>query len=255
MRRLRLGRLAKRFGIAAPRVAVRTQLSWYWRWIGVILAGTCAILVAGWLYDAGRRYAGDDRGEIERELARAKSEADSAQQDLVRLRSAVDAADSKLAIERAAQQKLAEQVRSLEKDKARLREELAVFESMLASSTREGQSVAIQRFKVEPDVAPGEYRYRFLLFAPARRTDRSFQGRFELVLRLNEAGRGAMMVLPEKGNEKAASAAAFQLAFRHFRRVEGSFRVQAEAKLENIQLRIYEAGSDQVRATETISPR
>lgn len=249
MSRLRLSRLVKRFGIAAPRVAVRTQLSWYWRWLGMCVAGAAAIVIAQWLYDAGRRYAGYDRGEIEQELVRVKGEADVARNDLERLRATVDAADSKLAIERTAQQKLAEQVRGLERENASLREELAIFESMLASGAREGQLLAIQRFKVEADGAPGEYRFRLMLFAPGKRTERNFQGRLELLVKLDEAGRSAMMIMPEKGNS-----AAFQLAFKQFRRIEGSFKVSPNSTVESVQVRVYEAGSDQVKATQTVSP-
>lgn len=249
MSRLRFSRLAKRFGIAAPRVAVRTQLSWYWRWIGIFVAGALALVVAQWVYDAGRRYAGYDRGEIEQDLVRVKASAESARSELERLRGAVDAADSKLAIEHTAQLKLAEQVRGLEKQNAGLREELAIFESMLTSAARDARGLAIQRFMVERDVAPGEYRFRLMLFAPSRRAERGFEGRLELLVRLGEGGRSAIMVMPGKGNS-----AAYQLSFRQFRRIEGSFKISPSATLESVQARVYEAGSDQVKATQTVSP-
>jgi len=61
------------------------------------------------------------------------------------------------------QQKLAQQIRTLEQENARVREELATFESMLSSEARTANALSIYRFKVEPDVLPGEYRYRLLL--------------------------------------------------------------------------------------------
>jgi len=45
------------------------------------------------------------------------------------------------------------------------------------------------------------------------------------------------------------------LAFKYFRRVEGSFRVNPKARLENVQVRIYEAGGKQPAATQTVSPQ
>jgi hypothetical protein len=43
------------------------------------------------------------------------------------------------------------------------------------------------------------------------------------------------------------------LAFKYFRRVEGSFRVNPKARVESVQVRVYEAGSNQPRATHTVT--
>ena len=133
-----------------------------------------------------------------------------------------------------------------------LREELAIFESMLSAESRAANPLSINRFKVVPDVLPGEYRYRLLLLlAPGNRRDRDFQGRLELVVSLTEGGKNAMMTFPEPGDP---SAAAFRLSFRHFHRVEGIFRVDPKAKVESVQVRVYEGGSDQIKAAQTASP-
>ena len=62
----RLLKLRRRFGIAAPRVAVRSEVAWYLRWVGLILVLACSAALAAWMYDAGRRFAGFDRSEVER---------------------------------------------------------------------------------------------------------------------------------------------------------------------------------------------
>ena len=59
-----------------------------------------------------------------------------------------------------------------------------------------------------------------------------------------------MMSFPEQAD---AGAAAFQLAFKYFRRVEGTFRVSPKAKVESVQVRVYEDGSGQPRATHSVS--
>jgi len=71
-----------------------------------------------------------------------------------------------------AQPALSQQIRALEQDNARAREELATFESMLSSEARSGNTLSIYRFKVEPDVLPGEYRYHLLLVTPRARRER-----------------------------------------------------------------------------------
>ncbi len=239
-----------RFGIAAPRVAVHSPVPWYLRWLGIALLLGISAASAAWIYDAGRRFAGFDRNEIESELTRVRSQLADAQGELDKLRAVANASDSRLAIERTAQQKLAQQIRTLEQDNARLREELGTLDNMLSSDARAGTSLSIYRFKVEPDVLPGEYRYHLLLVTPRARNEREFNGRLELVVNLTEDGHSAMMTFPEVGD---SGAGAFRLAFKYFRRVEGTFRVNPKAKVENVQARIYETGSNQPRATSAVS--
>jgi hypothetical protein len=242
--------LRQRFGIAAPRVEIQTQIPWYWRWAGIAVLLGIAAAAAAWIYDAGRRYAGFDRSEVLQELQAVKSELEAAQAELARLRAIANAADSRISIERTAQQKLAQQVRVLEQENARVREELAMLEQMLVSEERLTQTLAIYRFKVEPDVLPGEYRYRLLLLTPTDRKGRDFNGRMELVVSLQEGGHSAMMSFPEPGD---AAAASFRLSFKYFRRVEGTFRVNPKAKVESVQVRVYETGHSQPRATHSVS--
>ncbi|HYN64071.1 MAG TPA: DUF6776 family protein [Candidatus Limnocylindrales bacterium] len=243
-------KLRRRFGIAAPRVAVHSHISWYWRWIGIAVLLGISAASAAWIYDAGRRYAGFESGEAHQELAKVRGELSSARAELERLRAITNAADSRLSIERTAQQKLALQIRALEQENARVREELATFEGMLSSEARNVASLSIYRFRVEPDVLPGEFRYRLLLLTPSTRRDRDFTGRLELVVSLQEGGQSAMMSFPEPAD---AGASAFRLAFKYFRRVEGTFRVNPKAKVESVQVRVYETGTNQPRATHTVS--
>lgn len=243
-------KLRRRLGIAAPRVEIHSQIPWYWRWAGIAVLLGISAASAAWIYDAGRRFAGFDRSEVQQELLRVRGELEDANAELARLRSIANAAGSRLAIERTAQQKLAQQIRALEQENAKVREELATFESMLSSDARGANMLSIYRFKVEPDVLPGEYRYHLLLVGPSSRRERDFAGRLELVVNLQEGGQNVMMSFPEKAD---AGAAAFRLAFKYFRRVEGTFRVSPKAKVESVQVRVYESGSSEPRATHAVA--
>jgi len=246
----RFAKLRQRFGIAAPHVAIHSQIPWYWRWVGFAVMLGISAASAAWIYDAGRRFAGFDRSEVQEELGRTQKSLDATRAELERLTVIANAADSRLSIERTAQQKLAQQIRTLEQDNARLKEELATFESMLSSEARNANSITVYRFKVEPDVLPGEYRYRLLLMTPSTRREREFHGRLELVVSLTEGGQSAMMSFPEPAD---AGAAAFKLGFKYFQRVEGTFRVSPKAKVESVQVRVYEAGATQPRATHSVT--
>ena len=104
--------------------------------------------------------------------------------------------------------------------------------------------------QVEPDVLPGEYRYHLLLLTPTTRREREFHGRLELVVSLTDGDQSAMMSFPEPAD---AGASEFKLAFKYFRRVQGTFRVNPKARVESVQVRVYENGSNQPRATHTVT--
>jgi hypothetical protein len=244
-----LWKVRQRFGITAPHVAVRPQMPWYMRWLGIALLAVLCSAAALWVFDAGLRFAGYDLRESSRERSDLKRELDAARAELERLRVIANASDSKLSIERTAQQNLAQQVRAMEAENAKLREETAIFESMLSGDARSGNPLSIRRFKVEPQPS-GEYRYRLLVLASGvRRGD--FRGQYDLQVRLTREGRNVMMTLPESSGSAASG---FGLEFRHFQRVEGTFRIPPGARVDSVQVRIFDAGSTQVRATETAQP-
>ncbi len=246
----RFWKFRQRFGIAAPKVAVRTHVPWYLRWLLLAVLFAFSAALAAWMYDAGRRFAGFDRSEIEEELAKARKELAAVRTELDGLRASANAAGSKFSIERTAQLKLAQQIRTLEQDNARVREELALFESMLSSESAGAAPLAILRFKVEAEAVPGEYRYRLLLRAPAARRGKDFHGRVELMVNLTESGRSAMITVPESGDIDASK---FRLSFKHFQRAEGTFRVSPKAKVGSVQVRIYENGSGSALATQSVN--
>jgi len=247
----RLAKLRQRFGIAAPKVSVRTHVPWYVRWLGLAVLLAFSAALAAWMYDAGRRFAGFDRSEVVEELANVRAESAKIHSELERLQALANAADSKVSIERTAQQKLAQQINGLEQENARLREELALFESMLSADNANSAPLSVLRFKVEPDVLPGEFRYRVLLLASGSRRGRDFQGRLELVVSLTEDARSAMITVPGPGEPDAA---AFRLSFKHFQRLDGIFRVNPKAKVGSVQLRVYESGVNEPRVTQNVAP-
>src|SRR2546422_7076610 len=107
----RVWKLRQRFGIAAPRFTIQSQIPWYWRWIGIAVLLGISAASAAWIYDAGRRFAGFDRSEVQEELRATRSALEDARAELDRLRAITNAADNRLAIERTAQQKRSEERR------------------------------------------------------------------------------------------------------------------------------------------------
>jgi len=239
-----LKQFRRRFGISAPRMMVQTHVAWYWRTLGLVVVLSCSFALAAWIYDAGRRFAGFDSSEAEQELSQLRERAGRLTTEVAALRASVNASESKLQIERTAQIQLGRQVKALEDENSRLKEDLAFFENLIPSEQRDN-SLLINRFRVDPGALPGEFRYRLLLLQGGRR-DKPFQGNLQLLVTLQEGDKNVIITLPEEGQAQA-----YKISFKYFQRVEGTFRVAQDARVKMVRVRIFESGSAQVRATQS----
>jgi hypothetical protein len=237
-------RFRRRFGISAPRMAVRTQIAWYWRWLAMAAFAGVSLAIAAWIYDAGRRFAGFDRSELEQERDRLRGAVEKLDNENLRLSNIVSAGDARVKIEQAAQAQLASQVKVLDEENRRLKEDLAFFENLSPTADK----LTIDRFSVRPDILPGEYRYRLLVVMGGKR-DRLFQGSLQLVLNVQLPGRNGMIVLPDTAQPESSD---FKLSFKYFQRVEGTFRLPDQARLRAVQARVFENGASQARATQNL---
>jgi hypothetical protein len=235
------------FGISAPRMTVQTHVAWYWRWLGMLVFLSLALALGAWMYDAGRRFAGFDRSELQNEVTRLRESMSRLESEAARLRAIANASESRLKIEQTAQSQLASQVKTLEDENNSLKEDLAFFENVVPPERR-GEKVSIQRFKVERDVLPGEFRFRLLVLQGGK-LDREFHGSLQLVVEMQQDGRDATMVIPDSSDASAT----YKLNFKYFRRIEGTFRVPAGAKVRTIQARILENGSGEARASQNVN--
>jgi cell shape-determining protein MreC len=121
-----LRRLRGRFGIAAPQVAIRTHVPWYLRAVSVVVVVALLLGLAIWVFDAGRRIAGFDQGE----LSTLQTANAALEEEVARLRSLLAASENNLQIELAAQKQLSEKHSVLIEESAKLKEELAVLERL-----------------------------------------------------------------------------------------------------------------------------
>jgi hypothetical protein len=238
-------RIRQRFGISAPRMTVRTHVAWYWRWLLFFILLSLSLTLAAWMYDAGRRFAGFDRGEIEQEVSRLRSEMQKMQEETSKLRALADAGESRVRIERETQAQMARQVRQLEEQNGRLKEDLAFFENLIPAEKGEGK-VSINRFTVEPDALAGEYRYRLLVLQGGRR-DKEQQSAIQFLVEMQLDGKAAMIPVP---GEKPGSDPAYRFNFKYFHRAEGTFKVSPAATVKSVQVRVFDTVSGQLRATQ-----
>ena len=236
--------LRRRWGISAPKMTVRTHIAWYWRAVGLVAVMSVSLTLALWMYDAGRRFAGFDATAVSEELAGLHGRIVQLEDEAKGLRSVVASSESRVQIEKTAQQQLVKQLKAVESENARLREDLAFFENLAAGRVED--KLAVTRFKVESNAVPGEYRYRLLVTQGGK--DREFHGRLQLIVSMQQGGRDLTLMIPE---ERAQENAAFRVSFRRFFSTEGTFKVDPAATVRSVQVRVFEQGIGQPRATQS----
>ena len=138
MRRLLRRLRSHRFGISAPRLTVRPHVAWYWRALGLVAMASVSVAAGMWIYDEGRRFAGYDASQITLELDALRERSARLDQETAKLRTIASISESSLQIERTALEKLSQQVKLLEAENSRLREDLAFFDSLLGEGAYRG---------------------------------------------------------------------------------------------------------------------
>src|SRR5262249_19720243 len=117
---MRFKLLRRRLTISAPRMKVRSAMPWPLRCAGVaIVLGFCAA-IGLWAFELGKDLAGVDR-EAKEELVRLREEVVGLRRERDRVQSIINTSSSAITVERAAQERLAVQIRTLEAENRTLR--------------------------------------------------------------------------------------------------------------------------------------
>ena len=239
-------RLKRKFGIAAPRVAVRTHASWYMHWVRVLVVVGVTLVIAWYTYDKGRSLAGFQSGRAAAELEKLTEQIAHLRDENEEMRTQLAAMERQMQIENATHGNLASQMKALTDENALLKEDLAFFQTLMTNNGDATGGVSINRFRVRADALPGEYRYQLLL-VQSRTRSREFQGKLQLVVDLVQDGQPQVLVLPH-GAEKGP----YNLSFKFYQRVEGVFHVPPEATVKRVQVRVLENGTESPKSSQTV---
>lgn len=207
----------------------------------VVVVAVFVGAAAMWAYDSGALF--DAKHDNARgQLAQYREQLDAVTVERDQLSTTANAAESQLNIERSAQKQLAAQVKALETENTKLKEDLAFFESLLPNATGPA-GISIRRLKID-QIAPNQLRYRLLIMQGGK-GDRRFVGNLQLVATIQQDGKSAMMTFPAA---VPAEQEKFKLSFMHYQRVEGVLALPEGAATKLVQARVLENG--QVRAQQ-----
>jgi hypothetical protein len=228
--------LRRRLSVAAPRVIVRSHLPWPLRWAAAAVMLGFSAAIALWAFELGKEIAGLDR-RAKDELVQLRVEVAALRTQNEQARSISNTAESLLRAERAAQDKLAQQVRQLEAEKSALQADLGFFERLLPAA---GEGLQLRGLMAEPK-APGQLRYQMLVMQNGKGAP-DFKGRYELLLSGLLEGKPWSQPMP---------GGAQPLQLKQYARVEGLIDLPAGAVIKSVQARVIDA-QGATRATQTV---
>ena len=226
--------------LSTPRVSVRRHLPWPLRWLGGALVLGFSAAIALWAFETGKDLAGLDRS-AKAELARLRDEQADLKDERDKAQAVANTAESLLKTERAAEERLAAQLRQSEADKLALKADLGFFQQLIPQGGGVPEGLTVRGFQVEVP-APGHVRYQLLVMQGGR-TAVQFNGHYELTL----SG-----TLDGQPWTSAASAGANQpLQVKQYARVEGMLDCPPRAVVKSAQVKVTDAGGA-VRALQTL---
>jgi outer membrane murein-binding lipoprotein Lpp len=237
--------LKRHRSLAVPKMTIKSHLPWPVKLILIsVVLGLCAA-IAMWTYELGRGITGQKFDAERAQLEALKAQLESLRAEHDQFSSAANAAESQLTIERSAVKQLAAQVRTLQAENNKLKEDLAFFERLLPTSTGP-QGVSIQKLKVE-NIGANQLRYHLLLMQGGKGTEQ-FVGNLQLAISVMQDGRSSMIIFPER-NSAEAERDKFKLAFKYYQRIEGVLVLPEGAVAGRIEVRVLEKG--QIRAQQS----
>ncbi|MDH4215460.1 MAG: hypothetical protein OEV23_00975 [Gallionella sp.] len=227
---------------------MRPHHPWYMRWSLLLPFLLAAIAFAWWAYDSGLELAGFHRGKAEQEITRLREQVAKLSEKNEFLTNQVAQFERQIQIEQASNQETTKQLKNLADENDRLQEDLVFFQDLTATDSKEGE-LGVHRLRLDRDTMPGEYNLRMLLVRGGQRA-KQFNGSYQLVATIIENGQSTTHVFAPD----ASSGAQFQLNFRYYQRIEQHIQLPPEAKLENVQVRIFEKGAVEPKVRQTVSP-
>lgn len=225
----------RRLTISSPRMSVRSALPWPVRWIlGAVMLGFSAA-IALWAFEFGKGIAGLDTN-AKQELQLLRAEVSTLRADRERAQSVANISGSLLTAEKAAQEKMAAQIRQLESDNLLLRDDLGFFEKLLPASGADGVSIRSLQAELLSDT---QLKWQVLVIQPVKGAP-DFNGKLDMTLGGTLAGKPWTANLP---------GGAQSLQLKQYRRVEGVLDLPPQAVVQTVTAKVLEGAA--VRSVQT----
>lgn len=224
--------------LATARLAVKRHMPWYARFALMLVL---AALLGGGILAAYRYGEASGRSDPGALLAAqgASREAVRLNGDLADARQRLLTTEQQLRVEQTTRETLSHQLQQMQTENGGLREQIAFYESLLTKTER-APALALEVFQVEP-LTPGRYRMRAVL-VQGQSSQEPFKGEADFRFVIEKGGKRSELVWPQPR---------FGFTVTRFTRIERETDLPADAKLRQVEIRIYAQGDNHVRLSRT----
>ena len=240
---MRLRLLKRRLTISAPRMAVRSALPWPFRWAVIaIVMGFCAA-IGLWAFEFGKDIAGLERGskeqiqQLQLQVESQKKEIDQLRLERDEAQAVSNTAGTLVAAEKAAQEKLINQVKQLEQEAHALRDDLSFFERLIPTTGSDG--VAIRGLQIDGKDG-AKPRWQVLVIQSGKNVG-ELSLRLELLFSGVQAGKPWSVALAD---------GPIPFKIKQYGRLEGELELPTQTQIKSVTARVMDGST--VRATQTI---
>jgi hypothetical protein len=234
----------RNMSVSAPRVTVRSSLPWPLRALLAFLGASLAAAVGVGLYEYGRDFAGPDRRLLAAQVEQLATQLHDMAGERDRATALSNSYEGEMKVERAAQEQLLQQVKVLEDETTRLKEDLAFYDSLLPAGKAD-KGIVIRSFRLQPEEDSPRMRFR-LLIQQSGKADHDFVGSVRLEVKFSQKSANMVFEIPE-ADAPPDRAKAFELSFRHYQRLEGTFTLPVGAVARSVVVRVMAAGETQTQ--------
>lgn len=242
---MRFRLLRRRLTISAPSMAIRSALPWPLRWAMAALVLGFSAAIGLWAFELGKDLAGID-DHAKEELARLRSEVVQLKDQRDKAQSILNTSGSLLTAEKAAQDKLVGQIKSLEAENRALRDDLGFFEKLIPTGGNEG--VAIRGLQAEPLNAGTQLKWQVLVIQPTKNAP-AFNGKLEITLSGLQGGAPGTGA-GGKPWTQIVGGAAQALEFTQYRRLESIVDLPPQVVVKQLSAKLLEGSA--TRAVQTL---
>jgi hypothetical protein len=205
---------------------VRSALPWPVRWmVGAVVLGFSAA-IGLWAFEFGKGIAGLDTNAKE-EMKLLQVEVAQLRQDRDKAQTIANTSGSLLTAEKAAQEKMATQLKQLESDNRLLRDDLGFFEKLLPAGGADG--VTIRGLQAEL-LSASQLKWQVLVIQPVKNAP-DFKGKMEVTFNGTLAGKPWTSTLPGGAQD---------LQLKQYRRIEGVLDLPPQAVVKTVTAKVVE---------------
>jgi len=228
--------------VTAPKI-VQEKETWK-LWLKLIVLVVIILFIGLYAFDSGREQAGFDISKAQAERGQSKKRINALIGEIDELTKQLAVLERTAQIDKKSVELITQDLATLSEENARLKNEVAFFEGIVAPETQE-KGMHVQSFKIDPTDTPRKYSYRIILTRFGKHK-RASEGVVKVRVKGLLNGDEKTLQIRPKGKKSVGHA----YKFKYFKRVAGEIVLPKGFKPDFVDIIVDPKGSWPKAVTE-----